>query len=671
MRNGFDGRSRKLGAGALMTGLSIAALALTGTGSSLAAPEQRSPRARTIPASVPALARDAAPVAAAHGRVDFALVLPLRDAAGLEAFNRAASDPASASYGVYLSPPEFRDRFAPSEADQDSARDWLRAAGFRPTESTESGALIGATGSTARVERVFRTQLGRFRSAGETVTAPADPITLPAALDGVAVDVSGLAAAPAEPAIAGNELAERPAPAAGPNDTGDDPAPPTPLFRNAGPCSRYYGELTASGQPRAYGDKQPFAPCGYGPNQLQGAYGIDSAIGSGNDGAGETVTILDAFASPTLERDAQRYASSKGQPPLDYEQTVFTGCRQGCNDRNKQGWYGEQTLDVEAAHAMAPGATVHYVGARDNYQGLTVALAYIVDNADDLDTSIVSNSYGYLTERLGSGNLRAQEQIFEQAVAEGVGLYFSSGDSGDAKAELGYETAAFPPSSPNVIAVGGTSLGVGPLNDHTFEIGWGTYSAAKQGGRWAPKPPGDFFYGAGGGVSRVFAQPGYQRGVVPERIASRYDGAGRAVPDISAVGDPNTGMLVGQTQTAPSGRRVYDTYRIGGTSLSSPLFAGFMALADQRAGFDHGFANPAFYDLAGDGAFRDVLPVKGHSALVRRDFVNGANAKDGASYSLRTGGMDSSLQVRRGWDEVTGIGTPIGEPTLDALAGSD
>ena len=86
---------------------------------------------------------------------------------------------------------------------------------------------------------------------------------------------------------------------------------------------------------------------------------------------------------------------------------------------------------------------------------------------------------------------------------------------------------------------------------------------------------------------------------------------GRVVPDISMVGDPNTGMLVGQTQTFPEGVS-YDEYRIGGTSLSSPLFAGVMALADDVLGVHHGFINPTIYQkLAGTRAITDVKHVKG------------------------------------------------------------
>jgi subtilase family serine protease len=130
------------------------------------------------------------------------------------------------------------------------------------------------------------------------------------------------------------------------------------------------------------------------------------------------------------------------------------------------------------------------------------------------------------------------------------------------------------------------------------------------------------------------------------------------VPDVAAVGDPQTGFLVGQTQTFPEGV-LYDEYRIGGTSLSSPLFAGLMALADQKDGFVHGFANPAFYE--NPRAFTDVLSVK--TAVARRNFVNGVDNTDGTVDVLRTFddySGSTSQHTGPGWDNVTGLGVPNG-----------
>src|SRR4029079_16558076 len=209
---------------------------------------------------------------------------------------------------------------------------------------------------------------------------------------------------------------------------------------------------------------------------------------------------------------------------------------------------------------------------------------------------IVTNSYGYSTELVPPGYVKPVEDTLIQAAIEGIGVYFSSGDNGDESSRFGFATTEWPTSSPWVTAVGGTSLGVSQTNTRAIETGWGTSTYSCNKTTLACTRSG-WLYGAGGGVSQLFAAPSYQSGLGL---------SGRAVPDVAALGDPQTGLLVGQTQTFPDGA-YYDEYRIGGTSLASPIFAGLMALADQKAGHPHGFANPLFYSHA--AAFFDVLPI--------------------------------------------------------------
>jgi subtilase family serine protease len=112
----------------------------------------------------------------------------------------------------------------------------------------------------------------------------------------------------------------------------------------------------------------------------------------------------------------------------------------------------------------------------------------------------------------------------------------------------------------------------------------------------------------------------------------------------------------------------YSEYRIGGTSLSSPVFAGIMALADQISGRPHGFANPALYSLYGTKAYYDPRPLSG-VGVVRVDYANGVDASKGTVTSLRT--LDStvgtSLRVTPGYDDITGVGTPNGTSFLAGL----
>ncbi|MGZ3639199.1 MAG: serine protease, partial [Ktedonobacterales bacterium] len=130
------------------------------------------------------------------------------------------------------------------------------------------------------------------------------------------------------------------------------------------------------------------------------------------------------------------------------------------------------------------------------------------------------------------------------------------------------------------------------------------------------------------------------------------------VPDISAFADPNAGLMIGETQTFPDGSVKYAEYRIGGTSLSSPIMAGIMALADQAHGSAHGFANPVFYGLAGSAAYHDVVSPASTLAMVRTNYNNSVDASAGLSYRLRVLNQTLSLQTTPGYDDVTGVGTP-------------
>jgi subtilase family serine protease len=633
-----SGSAKGLIGASLAAGLILAALFAAPGG----AAGQGSERAR-IAGAVPRWAKPSRALGDARGVVDFSVVLGWRHRAALERIGRAVSDPASRRYADYLSPRRFRARFSPTRRQAAAVRSWLRRHGMAVTGTSASRMLVDASAPTVAVERAFGTSLRLYRHAGSAVRAPAAAVSVPSRLP--IVGVIGLDGGYQQPAR----------------------IPPPPIYRNiVRPCSNFWGKVFAKKKraPFAYGQKQPYNPCGYVPKQLQGAYGVGRAIRHGNDGSGQTVAVIDAFASPTIRRDMRIYSHRHGLPRLRLRQKVIHGnCKHGCPPDLRQGWWGEETLDLQAVHTMAPGAKVLYVAAPNPGPGLTRSLAWVVDHRA---ARIVTNSWGSVGE-YGVG-VQAFEQIFAEAMAEGVGIYFSSGDDGDERDTIGHVSPDYPGSSPRVTSVGGTTLAVGPLNNYRFELGWGTYIATKEGKHWTPKPPGDFLYGGGGGTSRFFAEPRYQRGVVPRHLAARYGGRGRVSPDISMVGDPTTGFVVGETQTLPSKKRAYAEARYGGTSLSSPLMAGFMAVADQRAGFAHGFVNPALYRLAGTNTLHDVKPPRVKIAMVRNDYTNTINKAGGITTSLRSVGPAGTLRTRRGYDNLTGLGSPKGGRMLRALS---
>ena len=591
----------------------------------------------TLPGSAPAWANSAHFKAAADpsGIVGFRVYLGWNNSAAAEAFAQAVSDPKSASYGHYLTAGQFRQKFAPSATSAGAVKSWLKSQGFTIVYTPTNNHYVSAQGTVAQAEAAFGVQFGMYKVNGKSVRSPSGNLSIPSSLASTVNGVLGL---------------DDSAVFVTTDHIVDKNAPPSGGFRNAPPLSTYWDEFTSDyAYPPGFTDISSPATAawsikGHSPDQVKSAYGISGAY----DGSGQTVAIIDAYASPTILQDVNQWSTNRGLPtmtPGQLVQVVPPGVyRRPQNPRqDPQGWYGEETLDVEAVHGMAPGAKIVFVAAPNNYQDLDAAMNHVVDNHL---AQIVTNSYGFPTEMLPRGYIKPLEDTLIQAAAEGIGIYFSSGDGGDETSVVGYATTDWPASSPWVTSVGGTALAVDASGARVFETGWGTSNYNCNTTTLACTRT-SWLYGAGGGVSKLFAPPFYQSGM---------GFSGRAVPDVAALGDPQTGFLIGQTQAFPEGNS-YDEYRIGGTSLSSPIFAGLMALLDQKSGSPHGFANPLFY--ANAGAFYDVGSVK--TAVARRNFVNGVDASAGTVDRLRTFDDYSGSPTQHtgsGWDNVTGLGTP-------------
>jgi len=640
----------------------IAAVAILASGSAIASlgTAHAATGNAVLKGSIPAWANSKNLVGAADpgGDVGFRVYLGWNNDSAVQALASAVSDPSSSSYRKFLTPAQFRQQFAPSQAQVGAVQSWLKSQGFSVEYTPTNNHYVSAEGTVAQAEAAFGATFGEYSVSGLTVRSPESDVTIPDSLSGIVSGVAGL-----------DDSAQFVV-----TDHTNGNAPPPAAFVNAPPCSTYWGQVQATAYTNPYGKGTlPYAPCGYTPAQVKGAYGLSQTP---YDGSGQTVAIIDAYASPTIAADANQWSANRGLPGFkanQFTQVVAPGTYNhpesgGKNKQDPQGWYGEETLDVEAVHGMAPGANIVYIGAPNNFQDLDAALNYAVDK--DV-APIITNSYGFDTEQLAPGFIKPYEETIMQGAVEGIGIYFSSGDNSDESLVEGYATADWPASSPFVTSVGGTTLAVGANNNYLFETGWGTTKSIWNGkawSPWSPAAPGNWVYGAGGGVSTLFAEPSYQQGVVPTSVFTKQGRTGRAVPDIAAIADPNTGYLIGETQTFPDGTAKYSEYRIGGTSLSSPIVAGIMALANQAAGHSLGFANPLLYRLAGSSSFTDVTSPSATVAMVRVDYVNGVNASNGTTVSLRTANQTLSLATTPGWDDVTGLGSPTAA-LLSALAG--
>lgn len=595
----------------------------------------------TVADTQPAWAKPAnlARQAAGDDRMAFSVWLGWRDPAGLDATLAGLYDPGSAASGRWLTPEEFRARFSPPQAQVDAVRAWLTDSGFAIVDVPRNRLFVTASGTVDQVERTFDVHENLYRIDGRTVRAPdADP-AVPA---GISADVRAITGLDGSLALAAPEHRS--------------PAPPPPAGTSVGPCSRYWGERTSTAFPNPYvpGAPLPWLICGYTPAQINSAYGIDRLHGAGLDGRGQTIAITGAFFSPTIRDDANSFSREFGLPRLgswNYRQITAPGTSRIPKDSAEtQSWYIEQALDVEWAHAVAPEAKIVYVGAANDAGGLDQALNEVVDRHL---ANVVSNSWGLPESLAPRGEIRAMNDVFQQAAAEGIGVYVASGDDGDNRLAAGKISAGFPDSSPWVTSVGGTSLAISRTGGYEWEAGWGTTTTDWNGRRWAPAAPGDFMYGSGGGPSHVFPMPAYQAGVVPLADATWKGVARRAEPDLAMDADPQTGVTFAQTYVEPNGRRrIIDSW-IGGTSLATPLVAGVMALADQHSGRPHGFINPALYRLRGTSALNDV--TGGHRSLA---VLRNALAPDGSIVTrLRSLDRDSSLAAGPGWDPVTGLGS--------------
>jgi subtilase family serine protease len=590
----------------------------------------------------------AAPAASAD-RMVFSVWLGWRNTADLERTLAGLYDPSSPQFHRWLTPGRFHARYSPAPAQVEAVRRWLSDAGFQIVDVPQNRAFVTASGTVAQVESTFDVAENMYRIDGTTVRAPSTDPAVPAAIAPMVQAITGL---DGSLALATPEHRS--------------PAPPPPAGRSVGPCSRYWGERTSRLFPNPYapGVPLPWLICGYTPAQIDSAYGIAGLRRFGLDGRGQTIAITGAFFSPTLLGDANSFSREFGLPPLGFwnlRQLTAPGTTRYPKDpAEMQSWYVEQALDVEWTHAVAPGARIVYVGAANDAGGLDQAVNEVVDRHL---ANIVSNSWGLPESLAPRGEIVAMNGVFQQAAAEGIGVYFASGDDGDNLAAAGKVSAGFPDSSPWVTSVGGTSLAIDSHGGYEWEAGWGTTTTDWNGTAWSPHAPGDFMYGSGGGPSHVFAMPWYQQGVVPANVATWHGGERRSEPDIAMDADPQTGVTFAQTYVEPNGRRrVIDSW-IGGTSLAAPLAAGVMALADQLSGGPHGFVNPALYRLAGTGSLRDVTGGHRNLAVLRN-----ALQPDGSILTrLRSLDRDSSLQAAPGWDPVTGLGSLNAPFLLSAL----
>jgi subtilase family serine protease len=314
-------------------------------------------------------------------------------------------------------------------------------------------------------------------------------------------------------------------------------------------------------------------PSGYSPAQIAAAYGFN-LIGTNGNGAGQTIALVEAYGSPTIQSDLDTFCSTYGIPKT----SVAVYYPQGRPPANS-GWAAETMLDVEWAHAMAPSARIVVIVSKDAaINNLLAAVNYAYTT---VKASIVSMSWG-LKDFSGAS---VYDTYFNHP---GMSFVASSGDTG--------AQTDWPACSTNVLGVGGTSLIVNSNNQITAETAWS---------------------GSGGGVSSYVPLPSYQVGF--------NNNSGRGIPDVSYVADPYTGVAVYLTDPVT---RVAGWYVYGGTSAGAPQWAALLARRNSLGnGSTTTAINPILYAAAKTnyaGLFRDITSGStGFPAVTGYDLATG------------------------------------------------
>jgi subtilase family serine protease len=641
------------------------ALAVTTIAAAAGGSAARADAGPTAGAAVTVLPSSAAPFAAANyamgavpadNRLTIQFWLKPQTAAA-QSYANAVSTPGSPLFGHFLSPAAYTARFGATSGAADSVEAWLKSAGFTGVSADSGRDYVQATAPVSTIDTALKVQLDYYRPTASVNAGPNrlrandQPVSMPAAVAASVLGVTGLDNAAPQKTYATPEVSSAPSVPAG-----------KPI---SFPCSSWYAQHYALRLPKQYGSINfPTIVCGYSADQLRAAYGYNRH----NIGKGVTIALVELGLAPNMLETLQDYAQANGiqSPSPSRYAELSLGQGSACGDPFNL----EEQLDVEASYLMAPLANQLVVGGDTCNNGF-----YGLQGLFDADTSILngvgghplaqiaSNSWEGFDESEPSNLVNVEHAYLLRAAAEGVSMLFSAGDSS------GVET---PSTDPYATAVGGTTLGIGRTDPRLFETGWSTGVTFDINNKWISE--GEAF-ASGGGPSLLWAQPAYQRGVVPDSLATAPGNRGglvRAVPDIGADADPSTGMSVGMLSYNSKGAvNGYFEQPVGGTSVASPLVAGLVAAAEQGQR-SFGFLNPALYRLAGTSAIHEVLPITSktpsryHGVACDVDMCGVLSylAFDVQSWSME--GYTGQV-TRNGYGTMAGIGTPNGQEFVYSL----
>jgi subtilase family serine protease len=545
--------------------------------------------------------------------------------ADLAALIAAQQNRASSLYHQWLTPEEFAARFGVADADLSAVEAWLNQQGFTVDGVSRSRNRITFSGAVQQVESAFGTEMHYYLSNGETHYAPADDLSVPAALAPVVKTVRNLSDFRPKPRVRlrAPQLAK-------------------PLFTSGQTGSHF---LT--------------------PKDVATIYDINAAYSAGYTGAGQTIAVVGQSAIAAT--DITNFQSAAGLATKAPNVTLVSGSG---TSTFYTGDESESDLDLEYAGGIAPGATIDfvYVGSSQNYS-VWDSVSYAVDNKI---APIISMTYGACEASMTASDYSTLEGLLAQAAAQGQSVIAAAGDNGstDCYGETTLSTTVqeslavdYPGSSEYVTSMGGTeftSAAVAASNTTYWQSASGSdvissalsYMPEQV---WNDDSSSIGLSSGGGGVSSLTSRPTWQTGVpgIPS-------GSMRLVPDISLAASPENAPYLycssDTTSTKITGscsngfRDSSNQYLTvaGGTSFAAPVFAGMLAIINQKLGSSgQGVVNPTLYTLAANAEIY---------ASAFHDTTSGGNeCNAGASYCSSTG--SSVYLATTGYDEASGLGS--------------
>jgi subtilase family serine protease len=543
-------------------------------------------------------------------------------------------DPASPLYHKWLTPDEFAARFGMAQSDLQKVESWLEQQGFTIDSVSRSRNSIQFSGTVRQVEAAFATEMHTYNIHGVRHFAPSTELSLPAAIAPTVLDI---------------------------RDVNDFRPTPRVVYRNR---VHPRPNFTSGQSGNVY----------FSPGDIKVAYNINPVYSAGYDGSGQKIALVGQSAISLS--DIENFQQAAGLTVKDPTLVLVPGTG---TSTLSSGDESESDLDLEWSGAIAPGAEIVFVyaGSHPN-AGAFDAIEYAVDQ--DL-APIISSSYGECEAELDGFSLEAS---FQQAESQGQTVLAASGDDGSTDCYIGENTndpsqsvqqsiaVDYPASSPYVTGMGGTE--VSPANSAYLTSGTAYWEGSNGNDviasalqylpevAWNDDAPNcgqnNCLGSSGGGASSLFSKPSWQTGVpgIPS------DGK-RDVPDLALYASASfPGYLYctsdssawdtadGQQASCNSGFRDGATGLLtiaGGTSFAAPIFAGVVALINQKANYasGQGLINPTLYKLASDSSTY---------ASAFHDITQGNNdCTAGSPYCANTKGFSAGT----GYDQVTGLGS--------------